>query len=250
LVNGTKTSDFGGGTITVSFPYTPKAGEDPSKLTIWFIKDDGTIEQMGGHYDAKNKCFVFETTHLSRYALVSDTRVNPFTDVTDTDYYYDAVLWAVDKGVTSGISATTFAPNATCTRAQAVTFLWRAKGSPEPSSAVNPFTDVKSDAYYYKAVLWAMEKGITSGTSAKTFSPETVCNRSQAVTFLWSSAGKPVVNYAMSFTDVPADSYFTEAVRWAVSEGITSGTGAATFSPAADCTRAQTVSFLWRYRSK
>ena len=110
---------------------------------------------------------------------------NPFTDVAESAYYHDAVLWAVEKGITSGTSATTFSPNNPCTRAQAVTFLWRAAGSPEPGIAENPFVDVSADAYYYKAVLWAVEKGITSGTSATTFSPNATCSRAQIVTFLW-----------------------------------------------------------------
>lgn len=248
LANGAKITDFGGGKLTISVPYTPKEGEDTSKLTVWYVKDDGTIENMGGHYDAVNKCFVFETTHLSQYALLTDP--NPFTDVAGNAYYYNAVLWALDNHVTGGKTATTFAPNAVCTRAQAVTFLWRAMGSPEPTSTVNPFTDVKPDAYYYKAVLWAVEKGVTGGVSATAFNPGGVCSRAQVVAFLWRAAGKPVVNYAMNFADVPADSYYTEAARWAVSEGVTGGTSATVFSPGNSCTRAQIVTFLYRALGK
>lgn len=171
---------------------------------------------------------------------------NPFTDVSADAYYHDAVLWAVEKGITSGTSATTFSPNAVCTRAQAVTFLWRAAGSPEPGIAENPFTDVASDSYYYKAVLWAVEKGITSGTSATTFSPNATCSRAQIVTFLWRAQQSPSVSASSAFTDVGADAYYAKAVDWAVSEGITSGTSATTFSPNANCTRAQIVTFLWR----
>ena len=248
LANGAKITDFGGGKLTISVPYTPKEGEDTSKLTVWYVKDDGTIENMGGHYDAVNKCFVFETTHLSQYALLTDP--NPFTDVAGNAYYYNAVLWALDNHATGGKTATTFAPNAVCTRAQAVTFLWRAMGSPEPTSTVNPFTDVKPDAYYYKAVLWAVEKGVTGGVSATAFNPGGVCSRAQVVAFLWRAAGKPVVNYAMNFADVPADSYYTEAARWAVSEGVTGGTSATVFSPGNSCTRAQIVTFLYRALGK
>ena len=248
LANGAKITDFGGGKLTISVPYTPKEGEDTSKLTVWYVKDDGTIENMGGHYDAVNKCFVFETTHLSQYALLTDP--NPFTDVAGNAYYYNAVLWALDNHATGGKTATTFAPNAVCTRAQAVTFLWRAMGSPEPTSTVNPFTDVKPDAYYYKAVLWAVEKGVTGGVSATAFNPGGVCSRAQVVAFLWRAAGKPVVNYAMNFADVPADSYYTEAARWAVSEGVTGGTSATVFSPSNSCTRAQIVTFLYRALGK
>lgn len=171
---------------------------------------------------------------------------NPFTDVPADAYYHDAVLWAVENGITSGTSATTFSPNAVCTRAQAVTFLWRAAGSPEPGIAENPFTDVASDSYYYKAVLWAVEKGITSGTSATTFSPNVTCSRAQIVTFLWRGQQSPSVSASGAFTDVSADAYYAKAVDWAVSEGITSGTSATTFSPNANCTRAQIVTFLWR----
>lgn len=171
---------------------------------------------------------------------------NPFTDVSADAYYHDAVLWAVENGITSGTSATTFSPNAVCTRAQAVTFLWRAAGSPEPGIAENPFTDVASDSYYYKAVLWAVEKGITSGTSATTFSPNVTCSRAQIVTFLWREQQSPSVSTSGAFTDVNADAYYAKAVDWAVSEGITSGTSATTFSPNANCTRAQIVTFLWR----
>ncbi len=250
LLNGSKVTSFNGGKLTVSFPYTPKNGEDTSKLTVWYVKDDGTIEKMGGHYDSANKLFVFETIHLSKYVLVSDTRVNPFIDISADAYYYDAVLWAVSKGVTSGTSATTFAPNDICTRAQAVTFLWRAMGSPEPTATVNPFTDVNSGAYYYKAVLWAVEKGITVGTSATTFSPDATVSRAQAATFLWRAAGEPVATTESTFTDVPTDAYYAAAVLWAAEKGITSGTTATTFAPANDCTRGQIITFLYRYLVK
>lgn len=250
LVNGVKVTNFNGGTLTVSFPYTPKSGEDTSKLTVWYMKDDGTIEKMGGHYDSKNKCFVFDTTHLSKYVLVSDTSVTPFTDVSADTYYYDAAAWAVDKGVTSGTSATTFAPNVTCTRAQTVTFLWRAMGSPEPTTTVNPFTDISADAYYYKAVLWAAEKGITAGTSATAFSPDTIVSRAQVATFLWRAAGRPAATKANFFTDISADAYYSDAVLWAAEKGITSGTSATTFSPIDGCSRAQIVTFLYRYMTK
>lgn len=248
LVNGIKTSSFNGGTLTVSIPYTPKTGEDTSKLTVWYIKDDGTIENKGGYYDSKNTCFVFDTTHLSQYVLVSDTSVvSPFTDVSSNAYYYDAVLWAIENGVTSGATATSFAPNASCTRAQTATFLWRTMGSPEPASTTNPFTDVSPDAYYYKAVLWALEKGITAGTSATTFAPNAIVTRSQTVTFLWRAAGKPATTETNPFTDMNSSDYFAGAVAWAVDKGITDGTSATTFSPNADCIRGQIVTFLYRY---
>jgi uncharacterized repeat protein (TIGR02543 family) len=174
----------------------------------------------------------------------------PFTDVAANAYYYDAVKWAVDKGVTSGTTATTFAPNASCTRAQMVTFIWRYMGSPEPTTTANTFTDVKADQYYYKAVLWAVEKGITAGTRATTFAPDATVTRGQTVTFLWRAAGKPAATTANPFTDVAASDYFAEAVLWAANEGITAGTSATTFAPANPCTRAQIVTFLYRYLGK
>ena len=170
-----------------------------------------------------------------------------FTDVPANAYYADAVSWAVLNGVTKGTSETTFSPNASCTRAQAVTFLWRAAGSPEPASTRNPFTDVKSDAYYYKAVLWAVEQGITVGTTDTTFSPNATCTRAQIVTFLWRDSGSEAVQTAVPFEDVKRGMYYYNAVTWAVKNGITSGTTATTFSPNNDCTRAQIVTFLYRF---
>ena len=173
---------------------------------------------------------------------------NPFTDVFPSDYYYDAVLWAVNATpqITAGTTATMFSPNATCTRAQVVTFLWRASGEPEPASTNNPFADVKSDQYYYKAVLWAVENGITAGTTATTFSPNAGCTRAQVVTFLWRAKGKPAPLATNNpFTDVKQD-YYYDAVLWAVENGITAGTSPSTFSPNATCTRGQIVTFLFR----
>ena len=150
-----------------------------------------------------------------------------------------------ENGVTEGTSATTFSPDASCTRAQMVTFLWRANGSPKATVA-NPFTDVQADAYYYDAVLWAVEKGITSGTSATTFAPDATVTRGQTVTFLHRANGSPAVSGSSPFNDVAADAYYTAAVQWAVTEGVTSGTSATTFAPDAPCTRAQIVTFLYR----
>ncbi len=180
-------------------------------------------------------------------SVTEPTATTPFTDVTAGAYYYDAVLWAVQNGVTSGTSATTFSPDASCTRGQIVTFLWRAAGSPKPASNSNPFTDVKAGAYYYDAVLWAVEKGITSGTSATTFSPDASCTRGQTVTFLYRAAGssKPASN-SNPFTDIMAGAYYYDAVLWAVEKGITSGTSATTFAPDSTVTRGQTVTFLYR----
>ena len=173
-----------------------------------------------------------------------------FSDVPEGAYYTDAVAWAVEKGVTSGTSSTTFSPNADCTRAQIVTFLWRAAGSPAPKSKESSFADVAADAYYSDAVRWAVENGITSGTSATTFSPNATCTRAQTVTFLWRSQKSPADGAANAFTDVAEGTYYTDAVKWAVKNGITSGTGTNTFSPNADCSRAQIVTFLHRCMAK
>ena len=244
VVGTVKQSAFNGGRLTISIPYTPEKGEDTSTLAVWYIRDDGSIENKGGSYDAKSGCFVFETDHLSRYLLVHTEQAMDFTDVPADAWYAGAVAWAVEQGITSGTSDTTFSPNVSCTRAQMVTFLWRASGSPK-ATGVNPFIDVSADAYYYDAVLWAAEKGITSGTTATTFSPDTTLTRSQTVTFLWRANGSPVVSGG-SFGDVAADAYYANAVAWAVFEGITSGTGGNNFNPDADCTRAQIVTFMYR----
>ena len=175
--------------------------------------------------------------------------VNPFVDVSGGAYYEDAVLWAVREGITSGTTATTFSPGASCTRAQMVTFLWRAAGSPKASGS-NPFRDVSADTYYYDAVLWAVENGITSGISADAFAPDAMVTRAQTVTFLYRAAGSPAAAPGSSFSDVSGNAYYADAVSWAVEKGITSGTAAAAFSPDADCTRAQIVTFLYRQYSR
>ena len=186
------------------------------------------------------------TTVYAKWTQNGGTAQNPFVDVKEGAYYYDAVLWAVEQKITSGTSATTFSPDASCTRAQMVTFLWRAAGSPKVENGKNPFTDVKADDYYYDAVLWAVEKGVTSGTSATTFSPDATVTRGQTVTFLYRNAGSPEVSGTMPFTDVEADAYYAKAVQWAVQQKITTGTSETTFSPMSDCTRGQIVTFLYR----
>ena len=169
-----------------------------------------------------------------------------FVDVPSGSYFYEAVMWAVENGVTTGVSASRFDPNGICTRAQAVTFLWRAAGSPAAKSAVMPFADVKVGSYYYDAVLWAVENGITKGTSETMFSPDATCSRAQIVTFLWRSQKSPAAGTANPFTDVKASAYYADAVLWAVKEDVTKGTTNTTFSPDANCTRAQIVTFIWR----
>ena len=171
----------------------------------------------------------------------------PFVDVTKDDYFYDAVLWAYNNNITTGVDATHFAPFASCNRAQSVTFLWRAYGQPEPSYTEIPFVDVKSSEYYYKAVLWAYENGITSGKSSTHFEPNDTVTRKEFLTFLWRSENKPEPETTDNpFVDVPADEYYTKAVLWAYEKGITSGTDATHFSPDENCLRGQVVTFLYR----
>ena len=178
-----------------------------------------------------------------------ETRENPFTDVPEEQWFANPVLWAVEKGITLGTSAEAFSPNNPCTRAQIVTFLWRANGSPEPESDENPFTDVAATDYFYKAVLWAVENRITMGMSATTFGPNAVCTRGQVATFLWRSAGEPEPENETQenpFTDVEETSYFYKPILWAVENGVTLGVGNGKFAPNTDCTRAQIVTFLYR----
>lgn len=176
---------------------------------------------------------------------------NPFEDVEEDSYYYDAVLWAYEQGITEGTSATTFSPDASCTRAQMAFFLWRAAGSPEPKSHVNPFEDVSGDAYYGKAVRWAYEQGITGGTSATTFSPDSPCTRAQMAVFLYHNEQANGGGFTgawmfrVPFADIPDWAF--EAVAWCYMKGITSGTGDTTFGSNDLCTRAQMVTFLHRY---
>ena len=173
--------------------------------------------------------------------------VNPFTDVPEGEWYYEPVLWAVENGITTGATETLFNPNGNCLRGHVVTFLWRAAGSPEPTTASNPFTDVSESDFFYKAVLWAVEKGITNGTSANTFSPYTECNRAQVVTFLWRSQGKPEPTTTENpFSDVVVTDFYGPAVLWAVENGITNGMGNGTFGILTTCNRAQVVTFLYR----
>lgn len=181
--------------------------------------------------------------------FVKEVEVSPFADVATDAYYYDAVKWAVEKGVTNGVSETLFGPDQACTRAQIVTFLWRAAGSPEPKSG-SSFADVAADAYYARAVAWAVENGITKGTSETTFHPDETCTRAQGVTFLYRALGKLAAAQA-GFTDVAADSYYADAVNWAAENGVTNGISETLFGPDGSCTRAQIVTFLYRtYQGK
>ncbi len=203
-------------------------------LVMW----EGALEETGLGISMYDFGFV-------RYFTAPDT--SGFVDVKSSDYFYDAVNWAVEKNVTAGTDASHFSPDRSCTRAQAVAFLWRAAGEPEPQNTAASFTDVASGAYYEKAVSWAVEQGITSGTGAGKFSPEDTCTRAQIVSFLYRAAGSPAVSAGSSFSDVEPGAYYENAVRWAVANGITAGTGGGKFSPNARCVRGQVVSFLYRY---
>ena len=185
----------------------------------------------------------FINGECSRCDAVKDA---PFTDVPVGAFYFDPVEWAVEEGITTGATDTTFDPNGNCLRGHVVTFLWRAAGSPEPTTTENPFTDVKEGDFFYKAVLWAVEKGITNGTSATEFSPYKECNRAQVVTFLWRAEGSPASAAEVSFTDVKPGQFYTAAVAWAVENGITNGMGDGIFGVSTVCNRAQVVTFLYR----
>ena len=250
--------DSDNGEITAS----KKSASKGTDITLTVKADEGyeldTLKVLDKNGDKvkvtkKGDKYTFEmpASKVTVEATFAKIEVEPtFDDVAEDAYYFDAVEWAVEEGITSGTSATTFSPNATCTRAQAVTFLWRAAGSPEPKSTEMPFVDVAADAYYYDAVLWAVENGITSGTSATTFSPNNDCTRAQIVTFLWRSEKSPAADSVNPFADVAAEAYYFDAVLWAVENGVTAGTTATTFSPNNNCTRAQIVTFLYRALNK
>lgn len=230
---------------TVTITVDPDAGYELDDLTVTDAR--GNVVKVTDNGDGTYS-FTQPSSKVTIEATFAEIQEEPalaFTDVTERDYYYDAVLWAVENGITSGTTAATFSPDANVSRAQMVTFLWRAAGAPEPQSSVNPFTDISSSAYYYDAVLWAVENGITNGTSATTFGPESAVSRAQAVTFLWRSANAPAAS-GVSFDDVADGSYYAQAVAWAAQEGITSGTGGNSFSPDLIVSRAQAVTFLYR----
>ncbi|MBQ8600269.1 MAG: S-layer homology domain-containing protein [Clostridia bacterium] len=221
-------------------------GEVRYKGTVYYMdtfNDQSYAKQwtVGGTYDAKGDfCGISVEFKVSIVPF-------PFTDVVETDYFYDSVLFALEHGITTGTTATTFSPVEACERGQIVTFLWRAFGCPEPETTEMPFTDVAEDAYYRDAVLWAVENEITTGTSATTFGPTEICERGQIVTFLWRADGCPEPETTeMPFTDVAEDAYYYDAVLWAVENEITTGTTATTFGPIEKCERGQIVTFLYR----
>ena len=241
-----------GGSISPSGNVSVREGRDQ---TFTITPDKGYAVanvKIDGKSIGAVKSYTFENVRRTHTIEVIFMKANGnpqtgvFVDVATGSYYEDAVDWAVENGITTGVSANRFDPNGVCTRAQAVTFLWRAAGSPAPRSRTMPFTDVPAGSYYYDAVLWAVENGITKGTSDTTFSPNMTCTRAQIVTFLWRSEKSPAAGTANPFADVKSTAYYAGAVLWAVKEDITKGTTNTTFSPNADCTRAQIVTFLWR----
>ena len=228
---------------TVTITVKPNDGYELNKLTV--TDKDGNRLSLNDQGNGKYT-FTMPSGKVSVEASFAKHKVTiNFLDVKQGDYYYDAVKWAVENGITEGTSAETFSPGASCTRAQMVTFLWRAAGSPAPKSTANPFKDINKNDYYYSAILWAVENGITSGTSTDTFSPTATVTRGQTVTFLYRAAGSPAVSGG-SFSDVATDAYYANAVAWASQNNITSGTGSGKFSPGADCTRGQIVTLLYR----
>ncbi|ADZ84851.1 S-layer homology domain-containing protein [Cellulosilyticum lentocellum] len=267
--NGGGNNNNGGGASGSSTSYTLTFVTNGGTAISGVSKASGTVVDLSG-YKPTREGYNFDgwyadtalTTKVTSVTLTKGTTVyakwtektvqsaNPFVDVADSAYYHDAVLWATEKGITSGTTGTTFSPDKICTRAQAVTFLWRAEGSPEPASANCPFTDVSADDYYYKAVLWAVEKGIVKGTSPTTFSPNDTVTRSQSMTFLWRAAGETTSISANPFADVSKDAYYYNAVLWAVEKDITKGTSDTAFSPDGGCTRAQIITLLYRYMGK
>ena len=246
------------GTVTVS----PRSAEKGDTVTITVKPDSGyqlddlTVTDKNGKElkltDKGNGKYTF-TMPASKVEIkatfVKEVETSPFSDVSTSAYYYEAVKWAQEKGITGGIGNGLFGPNQPCTRAQIVTFLWRAAGSPEPK-AMSSFADVSMDAYYAKAVAWAVENGITTGTGDGKFSPDATCTRAQSVTFLFRAIGK-LVDSKAEFSDVLTDSYYANAVAWAVENGVTNGIGDGLFGPDNSCTRAQIVTFLFRaYQGK
>ena len=241
-----------GGSISPSGNVSVREGRDQ---TFTITPDKGYAVanvKIDGKSIGAVKSYTFENVRRTHTIEVIFMKANGnpqtgvFVDVATGSYYEDAVDWAVENGITKGTDDTHFSPDGICTRAQAVTFLWRTAGSPASKTSTMPFTDVPVGSYYYDAVLWAVENGITKGTSDTTFSPNMTCSRAQIVTFLWRSEKSPAAGTANPFADVKSTAYYADAVLWAVKENITKGTTSTTFSPNADCTRAQIVTFLLR----
>lgn len=228
---------------TVTITVKPDKGYELASL---MVRDSNGNPIAVTPKTADTYTFIMPSGNVSVEPVFAPIKAQPeFKDVASDSYYYEAVQWAVENGITEGTSADTFSPGASCTRAQMVTFLWRAAGSPAPKSAANPFKDISANDYYYEAVLWAVENGITSGTGADTFSPGATVTRGQTVTFLHRAAGSPLAG-SSAFSDVSDSAYYAKAVAWAAENGITSGTGNSKFTPNAACTRGQIVTLLYR----
>ena len=246
------------GTVTVS----PRYADKGSTVTVTVKPDSGYVLGSLTVTDSKGNELTLTDKGDGKYtftmpsgrvevkaSFVKEIETSPFADVATDAYYYEAVKWAVGKGITTGVGDNLFAPEQPCTRAQIVTFLWRAAGSPEPKGTAAGMTDVVSGSYYEKAVAWAIENGVTTGTTATTFSPDATCTRAQAVTFLARALNAKAAS-AAEFSDVPADSYFANAVAWASANGVTEGVGNGLFAPDNNCTRGQIVTFLFRAYNK
>ena len=247
------------GTVTVS----PKSASKGDTVTVTVKPDSGyvletlTVTDKNGNEltlkDKGNGKYTFTMpagkVEVKATFMEDNSMLNFFYDVPNNAYFYEAVKWAVENGITTGVGNDLFAPEQPCTRAQIVTFLWRAAGSPEPKGAASGMTDVVSGSYYEKAVAWAIENGITTGTTTSTFSPDATCTRAQAVTFLARALNAKAASVA-EFSDVPTDSYFADAVAWAAANGVTEGIGGGLFGSDNDCTRGQIVTFLYRAYNK
>ena len=251
--------DIRNGTVTANRRYAERG--DTVTITVkpddGFKLDDLTVTDKNGKElkltDKGNGKYTF-TMPASKVEIkatfVKEVETSPFSDVSTSAYYYEAVKWAQEKDITGGIGNGLFGPNQPCTRAQIVTFLWRAAGSPEPKS-MSSFSDVSADSYYAKAVAWAVENGITTGTGDGKFSPDATCTREQAVAFLYRASGSPAVSGGSAFSDVAANAYYADAVAWAEKNGVTGGIGGGLFGSGNTCTRAQIVTFLYRaYQGK
>ena len=251
--------DIRNGTVTANRRYAERG--DTVTITVkpddGFKLDDLTVTDKNGKElkltDKGNGKYTF-TMPASKVEVnatfVKEVEISPFSDVSTSAYYYEAVKWAQEKGITGGIGNGLFGPNQPCTRAQIVTFLWRAAGSSEPKS-MSSFSDVSADSYYAKAVAWAVENGITTGTGDGKFSPDATCTREQAVAFLYRASGSPAVSGGSAFSDVAANAYYADAVAWAEKNGVTGGIGGGLFGSGNTCTRAQIVTFLYRaYQGK
>ena len=235
-----------GGRIHVSIPFTPENGRRGNDYRVYYLPESGAPEIVAASWLGGSQRFW--SGHCSDYVLVYEPAVNSFRDVGDGLYYTGPVLWAVSGGITDGTGTDTFSPGEITTRAQMVTFLWRATGSPKPKAGKNPFNDVPEDAWYRDAVLWAVQAGVTDGVSADEFAPNQAVDRAQCVTFLWRDArnNTPAAG-ARRFTDVPENTWYSDAVAWAAGKQITLGTGDTEFSPANSCKRSEIVTFLYRY---